>query len=286
MNKLSILINTCDAYSDAWSPFFRILEKTWPSAVDYNIYLNTETKDYQDPYFNIKVLNCIDDPQNTPWGKRLLDSLDRIDSEYVLFLLEDFFFEDKVLDSEILRCIAYLDENRNIASICLTSPMECADPNYCALAYNPHYENFIIRKQRAYYKYDASPSVWRKCKLVKCTFKKDSPWDWEFFGNMRTWFTKDIYLGRIASAPAIFKYDIIHGGAIHRGKWVGYKMRELQEKYNIEIDMSHRGIVEDWMKDETCTKPKPRRLRIRSIIRNRVKGIFSVIYSFLIGRYK
>lgn len=284
--KYSILINTCDAYCDAWGPFFRILEKTWPSAKNYNIYLNTESKQYNDSFFNVTVLNCIDGLTKISWGERLLNALSRIDSEYILFMLEDFFFEDKVDWMVIDRCIAYMEENERIASICFTSPMECSDSDYCNKMYNSDFPDFVIRKQRAYYKYDASPSLWRKSKLIKCTFKKDTPWEWEFFGNMRTWCTKDVFYGRISTAPRVFDYDIIHGGAIHRGKWVGYKMRELKLKYSIDFDMSEREIIEDWMKEPSCTMPLPRSRRLGSIIKNRVQAVISVMYSIFIGRFK
>lgn len=286
MKKISILINSCDAYSDAWNPFFRILERTWPEAKDYDIYINTETIQYKDSFFDIKTLNCLDNSSKIPWGMRLIQALERIDSEYIIFLLEDFFFENKVPNEVVMKCVDFLETDPDIASICMTSPMECSDEEYCKIHYNMNFPNLVIRKQRAYYKYDASPSIWRKSKLIKCTFLSDTPWSWEFFGNQRTWFTKDKFYGLISSAPRIFDYDIVHGGAIHRGKWVGYKMKELQEKYGIDIDMSKRGVVDDWMKEPSCITIPPAYTRLGSIIQNRVKAVFSILYGMFIGRFK
>ncbi|HEM3582544.1 TPA: hypothetical protein U1B90_002248, partial [Streptococcus suis] len=76
MKDTVILINSCDAYSDVWEPFFKILEKTWPEISNYRIILNTETKQYQNQYFDVKVMNVL--PGKTPsipWGERLLDVL-------------------------------------------------------------------------------------------------------------------------------------------------------------------------------------------------------------------
>jgi len=40
-----VLIASCDAYSDAWAPFFALMKKYWPDC-PYPIYL---ISNYQDP---------------------------------------------------------------------------------------------------------------------------------------------------------------------------------------------------------------------------------------------
>ena len=82
----------------------------------------------------------------------------------------------------------------------------------------------------------------------------------------------------------IFDYDIKHGGAVHRGKWVGYKVRELEKKYNYKLDYGKREVVEDWMKDEKPTL-LPKWKRIRSILKNRLTPCMEVCYGLLL-RYK
>lgn len=278
MNDFSILINSCDKYSDAWEPFFRILEKSWPEIVDYPIYLNTESKKYEDPVFNVTVLNCVDEDAKKKWGKRLLDALDRIDSEYVLFLLEDFFFEESINHSEVLKCVNYLKNEPNAVVISIIPQNECESEAYCAEHELKEMPGYVLRKQKTDYKLSAGPSIWRKSLLKKWTLKNDTPWGWEFFGSKRTWFSKDKFYCRSKLASQIFVYDFLHGGAIHRGKWVGYKMRELMEKYGIEIDMSQREIEEDYLKENR--KPLPIYKRLTSILKNKVKLANSLVYGF------
>lgn len=278
MSKLSILVNSCDNYSDVWEPFFRILEKTWPEAKEIPVFLNTEEKTHSDPFFNVQTLNCTDEGGKRNWGKRLRDALDRIDSDYIVFLLEDFFFEEPIQHSEVLRCLDFIERDPKIVVISMIPQNECEDESYCASHESELFPGFIQRKKRTDYKLSAGPSIWRKSLLKKWTLDKDTPWGWEFFGSKRTWFSDDKFYCRSKLAPAIFVYDFLHGGAVHRGMWVGYKMRELKEKYKIEIDMSQRGIEDDYL-----SVPKEKRSiikRLPSIIKNKYALFSSLCYGF------
>jgi hypothetical protein len=43
-NNLSIVVSSCDSYSDLWNPFFTLLKKYWIGIEKYPIYLCTESK--------------------------------------------------------------------------------------------------------------------------------------------------------------------------------------------------------------------------------------------------
>ncbi|HFU4433212.1 TPA: hypothetical protein ACGO9Y_001531 [Streptococcus suis] len=278
MKDTVILINSCDAYSDVWEPFFKILEKTWPEISNYRIVLNTETKQYRNQYFDIEVMNILPGKTpNIPWGERLLDVLGRLEEKYVIFLLEDFFFEEKVNHTLIEKYLTYLKNNQDIATLSLTSPMDSKELE--SYQKTSLYEEFAERGQKAYYKLNAGPGIWRKSALVEFTRATDNPWEWEFFGSMRTWFSDSKFYGLKQETEPVFKYDIEHGGAVHRGKWVGYKLDEIIEKYNLTIDFSQRPIEYDWMADEP--KSAPIWLRLPSILKNRSKAFITICGSFL-----
>ncbi len=42
-SEVTVLINSCDAYSDLWEPFFKLFSIYWPDC-PYEIVLNTEYK--------------------------------------------------------------------------------------------------------------------------------------------------------------------------------------------------------------------------------------------------
>lgn len=268
----TILINSCDAYSDAWEPFFKILAKTWPECKNKKIVLNTETKEYQDPFFDVEVIHCTSKGLNKAWGKRLRDVLQNIESDYIFFMLEDYFFEKKIDDELVEKYFDILKKNPQIDFIALTSPMECNDIEYCnKLEKESTFKGLVARKKRGYFKLNAGPGLWRKNALLHWTFEKDTPWEWEFFGSMRTWHSKREFWALNCKYPPLFVYDIEHGGAIHRGKWVGYKIKELEMIYGIRIDTSKREVEENWLDNPIQVIPKWK--RIPSIIHNRTEAI-------------
>lgn len=50
--KYSIIVNTCDSYSDCWEPFFKLFSVFWKDCKG-KIFLNTEYKDYSFPGLDI-----------------------------------------------------------------------------------------------------------------------------------------------------------------------------------------------------------------------------------------
>ena len=142
-----------------------------------------------------------------------------------------------------------------------------------------YYDKYAKRNQFGKFKIIAGPTLWRKSDLIKLTMEYDSPWDWEYFGSFRTWFYgKDVYCWYNQETP-LFDYDVLHGGAIHRGAWVGYKMREIEKTFDIQINMEERTVIEDWMVSENQMQPLPWYKRINSIAYNR----FKIIYNILLG---
>ena len=111
----SVLVSSCDKYEDAWRPFFKLVEKFWGDS-PFTFYLNTETKGNDSiEYKNgVAVLNT---PASVSWGARLRGCLERIDSDYVILLLEDFFLQDYVDQDEIDRFICHMQEDSNLVCV-------------------------------------------------------------------------------------------------------------------------------------------------------------------------
>ena len=115
MHKYSILVNSCDGYSDTWPTFFYLLKKNWKGEVP-TIYLNTESKQFNYPDLDIRVLNLLPGKsKNIAWGERLIDCLQRIEDEYIINMLEDFYFESSIDVDIIDKCYDYLLVNNKIA---------------------------------------------------------------------------------------------------------------------------------------------------------------------------
>ena len=89
-NKCEIIVSSCDAYSDLWTPFFNSLFQHWEDC-PYPIYLLTEEKEC-----NIENVTTIKAGKNTNWSDRLITASKELRTERILLILEDFFLRSKV----------------------------------------------------------------------------------------------------------------------------------------------------------------------------------------------
>ncbi len=281
MPKFSILINSCDKYSDVWPMFFHIFKKTW---IDQQppIYLNTETKQFSCEEIKIKSLNLMPSKTaNIPWGERLKDCLNRIDTDYVLMLLEDFYFESEINTLEIAKCVDYLDKHRDVVAFQF---LQASKHRYDESAYC-EFCGFKPRKRFSTFLMTAGPALWRKSDLLMLTKDSDDPWTWEYFGSYRTWFYGKKFYCWADVSQRIFDYDYLHGGAVHRGKWVGYKMRELTDKYAFELDYGEREVEEDWMSAEMQMPSHPIIKRLPTIMSNKLKTVVNICDGIRLGHF-
>ena len=271
--KYSILVNTCDSYSDAWPMFFHLLMENWVGDFP-KIYINTESNEYISEVTGIDIVT-LNHKDTESWGDRLLKCLEKIPDEYILMMLEDFYYENTIKTSIIDDCVLRMEEDKNIMAFEL---VPCGEVSENPSIKRPEpYQGFAERRRFSTFRLVACPTLWRRSDLIRVTMKNDNPWEWEYFGSFRTWFYyKKIYSWK-SKEDRIFDYDIDHGGAIHRGKWVGYKLMELEKKYDFKLDYGNREVENDWMKNPAMTSVPPVYKRIGSVFRNRTKMVKEII---------
>ena len=99
INNLSILVNSCDKYSELWKPFEYYLLKHWPSLKDHNnlpIYFISNNKFPDSTRFtSIRIKN------ETSWSDTFLAALNNVKTDYVLILLEDYVFYKDVNEARL-----------------------------------------------------------------------------------------------------------------------------------------------------------------------------------------
>lgn len=81
--NVSILVVSCDAYEDLWTPFFRCFFKYWPDC-PYPLYLGANFRTYLDEKVkNISVGVDVD------YSSNLIKMLSQIETEWVILWIED-----------------------------------------------------------------------------------------------------------------------------------------------------------------------------------------------------
>ena len=235
-NKCTVLVNSCDGYDDLWYPFFELFKKFWANC-PYEIVLNTESKMYENPDLDIRCCNC--QSKNLPYGKRLKNCLKTIKTPYVILMLDDFFLRKPVNQNFLDKIISYLDNNLDVACFNFDIQHDRYDID------DGRFPEFYRRSQFGEYKYNMQVGIWRTQELYHAWKDKESPWQWELYGNVRSWKpdTSIYVLKPGAATPLDYGYYPAPRG-VYRKKWVVEDVDPLFAEHGILIDYNVRGIYQ------------------------------------------
>ena len=239
--QLTILLTSCDKYSDAWAPFFCLLKKYWPTC-NYPIVLNSETKEFHSDDFQIHTF-C--GGKNIAWSKRLKRCLKTIQSEYVLLCLEDYFLQAPVDLDVFNAALQTMNENTNIGVIQFAIDIPTRYDNSIQINryFSPVPKGQDVKFNGRIY---CVLSLYRTKYLNKLLIASESPWEFEVYGSLRSEYYKEEVYRENDNHPRCFTYYIEpkYGYAISRGKWLP-KNKELFEENGIEVDFSNLGMLDD-----------------------------------------
>ena len=121
LEDISILVASCDKYAGLWEPFVTLLFKNWPSLEAGNEHQNI-------PIFfisnkkklnNLRI-NNIRFPNEISWSDNISNTLDQINTKYVLYLQEDYLFTDPI-NIDLLAKILQYAKTQNAAYVSLIS---------------------------------------------------------------------------------------------------------------------------------------------------------------------
>lgn len=236
-SKLTVLVNTCDAYEDIWPMFFSALEEYWPDR-KYNIVLNTESKEVSLDVKGLTTHVFKNKNGQDQWGRRLISTLESINSEYVIALYDDFILEAEFDSAKLESLIKFMDVNKNIAAMYLIKAGLATDPE-------EQYQNQELVLDKVDYRLNSAPAIWRRSDLIHYTGVRDTPWAWEVFGSYRTFGDGKLFYTPVDAKNDLYVYNYKKGGAIYRGKWVAEVVENKKEKYSLEIDFGLRGFANE-----------------------------------------
>ena len=235
---VTIIVNSCDKYEDAWEPFFFLLKKYWPQCEKYKIILNTESKVYDCDFLNIETI-C---GGQLTWSKRIKNVLKEVKTELVVFLLEDFFLKSPLNQNDFQKIV-----NEMIADSTI---------GYVGLKYRPERKLLDGSEPSTFFvSRDMLPvnlrvplisSIWRTKYFIKLLRNHETPWDFEHYAGIRSrrlnYKVLDVNNNDTFCRP-IFEYDIDmqYGIGIAKGKWLMPKTKEYLEQFGFDINYEILG---------------------------------------------
>jgi hypothetical protein len=237
--QVAILVNTTDNFNDCWVPFFALFKKYWFN-FNWTIYLNTESASYSIEGLNIVSLrHNLKTPKVKPsWSECLLRALNFIPDEVVLYLQEDYFLHDFVMNDQINEFVRLISTT-DIDCIHLTDQ---ATPG----PFHPSiYTNLLEIDNKAPYRISTQAALWKKDVMKQYIRKNESAWQFELYGTRRAHILKHKILNVDTSIYIKGKNEIIpyiFTGVI-KGKW-NKEVVDLFKRNGLEIDFSNRGFSE------------------------------------------
>jgi hypothetical protein len=173
--NISVLIGSCDNYSFLWENFDILFKRYW--SLNTKNYLISETKSFDNKDYITLT------PGKLPWGQRILEGLNLIDTEYVLFILDDYYLSENFDENLINEHINLLKEHSGEK---IMMDIDYGEPIYSL----DHLSNNLYKfKENSDYLNSVQPAIWRTDYLRKVLKPEYSPWDFELIGNN---FTKTI----------------------------------------------------------------------------------------------
>lgn len=103
-DKLTLLIHSCDKFSDLWQAHIKLLNQNWPDRGIRTILLTDKPRDNKYP--GVEIIGAGDGKEIT---ERIRHVLPLINTEYVLVTLDDYFVTTPIDTARIARLIEIME---------------------------------------------------------------------------------------------------------------------------------------------------------------------------------
>ncbi len=229
---MNIIVPSCAAYSDAWSPFMAFFNKFWrdcPYTLTLLTDLNSEKWDGN---------HAIQFGRDLGWCKSLLHGIDLLPlgvPEFVLILQEDFWLSAPPDGAYIERALEIMKADPTIGCFRL---YPCPGPD--ANLSNPEYGEI---SRYADYRVSCQAGIWRTTELMHLLQRVNTPQEFEIAGTMYYRHTRPEV--RFVSAhrgdPRTWPIQYICT-AIIRGQWIPGAL-DFAKAHGVPVDTSRRSIM-------------------------------------------
>jgi hypothetical protein len=167
----SVVVLSCDRFASLWPLFFDAYQKYWP---DYegNIFLVNNKLKYK--HSGLGIINS-DLSDERSWSDNLIEILKKVDTKYVLMMIDDAPLAGQVDTSRFNALLEYCDAN-NVEYLNLK-----ASPRSKKL----DLEGIGLLSEETDYRCSIVPNLWDKDVLTTLLMSGESAWQFEIFGSER-----------------------------------------------------------------------------------------------------
>ena len=219
ITDVSLLIFTCDKFSDLWESGIGLLNKNWDDR-RFKTYLVTD-KATDKSFQNVTVISA---GENTEFSERMKVALDTIGTEYVLVTLDDYFFTKPIDDKLIMRCLD-IARRENFDYLRLYTFLNA---KYVKDKYGD-YDDIYSIDTKSRYNVNLYPAIFSKKFLYSTVSEKLNAWQYEVSLTKKA----DVFGAKCAiiKPNAIDMLDVVRKGRILRP---AYRFLKKNGLYNGE----------------------------------------------------
>ena len=167
--NLTLLIGTCDSYLKYLPNCIKLLEKYFKIDIRKIIIGENEKLSVGDYEWIL--------PGTKPWGQRMRMGIKTVNTDYVFFILEDYYLSQK-LTFDFISWLLHFMDRENANKITLTNVPDWVNYRYCetidTIKRSDPSSDWLASMQ---------PSIWRTSHVFNIIEDNYSPWDIEIIGS-------------------------------------------------------------------------------------------------------
>ena len=165
----TMLILSCDGFSDLWDGYFQLLQKHWQDRTAVKTMLVTD-KPTQRSFSGVRVFSAGAD---VPWTKRLDMALREVQTDYVLVTLDDYFITAPVSNGTIEAYLSYMHTSGADYFRLFPRPKRATGKPV------PGLKKVFYVDTSCPYSVNLYTGLWRSAFLKSCIGKDSSVWEFE-----------------------------------------------------------------------------------------------------------
>lgn len=166
-SALTVLILSCDRYSDLWDGHVKMLRKHWTGRCERAVIVSESScgKSYDD-------IEIFEAGMNTEFSERLYAALKNIKTGFVLIVLDDYYLSSDVKSAELVRLVDIM-EKENISYLRLYSlPRE-------KNRIEGYGDLYAVNLSRGGYAVNLFPAIWKTEFVMSTAGVSASAWEYE-----------------------------------------------------------------------------------------------------------
>ena len=226
---LSVLVASCDAYSDLLTPFSELWRRFWPDC-PYELVLATETQPVNASQLAFdRVVAC---GEMKSWGDRLVKAIDSIRTPAILMLCDDYLLNGDVDSAGVAKRLEHFFAHRALNLRLIPNPAPS--------------RTFRLEEGLGEYDKDTAyclstlTGIWDAAFLRSMAAGRNSIWEFERLGSFACGHER-----RPLLCTLVKEFPFVD--AVHKGKWERFGA-DLCQRNGIAVDFARRGMPSPWRK--------------------------------------